>query len=567
MTFDNSSISADQYSQPLEPVTPVDPLKLQFHLDRIGYDKEKTSFLVNGFKYGFRLKHQGDLSTDIPRNDSSIDQNHEAVMGKVQKELAAGRLRGPFDKPPLPDFHLSPCKVIEKSTKGEFRFLHNLSWPYDQYSVNSGIEDVDKSVKYSNVAKAIRLIMSLPKGSVSRKTDLKSAFKIIPIHPDDHHKLGLFIFGKYYYDVTLPMGAASACQIFEAFSTALEAIHIFDTNQLTVHYLDDFFFVDANTLLALQNKSAFDDLCLDIGVPQALEKMTLPDTLTEFLGISLDSLNWVASLPDSKLQSYMSDLGVLLLEKQVTRQHLQSVIGKLSFAASVVPARAFLRRLIEKLSKAKKPRHFIKITKGMKEDILIWLQFMRHYNGVSYFRSLELYPSADFDMGADACKLGYGAIFGSRWIQEEFPDTWSKLFVNKMIGISFFEFYPIFVLISMFGHTTVNSNILFHSDNEGVVEIINSQSSQSPNIMNFLRPLVLLLLKFNIALRSKHIEGHKNKLCDKISRFQVTDHLLKQYNMNLKQDSIPAHLKAAAFSDFKKDPPPLKVREIGSNFK
>jgi hypothetical protein len=92
----------------------------------------------------------------------------------------------------------------EKSGKGKFRLIYNLSWPYDETSINGGIEDEHESVSYSSVAQAIKLVMQKPKGSVTRKTDIKDAFKIIPVHPDEYHKLGLKFGGKYYYDVTLP---------------------------------------------------------------------------------------------------------------------------------------------------------------------------------------------------------------------------------------------------------------------------------------------------------------------------------------------------------------------------
>jgi hypothetical protein len=54
------------------------------------------------------------------------------------------------------------------------------------------------------VAQAIKLVMQKPKDSVTRKTYIKDALKIIPVHPDEYHKLGLKFGGKYYYDVTLP---------------------------------------------------------------------------------------------------------------------------------------------------------------------------------------------------------------------------------------------------------------------------------------------------------------------------------------------------------------------------
>jgi hypothetical protein len=370
---------------------------------------------------------------------------------------------------------------------------------------------------------------------------------MIPVHPDDHHKLGIKVMGKYYYDVTLPMGCASACQIFEELSTALEAIHVFYTDQSTLHYLDDFFFIDADTAVAQLNKSAFDQLCDDIGIPQAPEKMTMPAWVTQFLGIELDSQLWKATLPMDKVVSYTADVNSLLSVTKVTQKCLQSVIGKLSFAAAVVPARPFLRRLIAKIYTVKKPHYFIKVTAGMKQDLETWLKFMSNYNGVTYFRALDLAPGPHFDMGADASRLAYGAIFGKFWIQERFPQWWQQLFDRREIGITVLEFFPIYVLIFMFGHLVPNSNIIFHSDNQGVVEIINKQSARSEYVMAILRPLVLLLIKHNIMLRSVHIPGHKNVLCDRISRFQVTSQMLADYRMNKQSEKVPTQVSANSF--------------------
>ena len=83
----------------------------------------------------------------------------------------------------------------------------------------------------------MKLIMKHKRGAVTRKTDIKDAFKLMPVHPDDHWKLGLKLNGKYCYDVTLPMGCASSCQIFEEFTTALQAIAQHDIGQDMTHYL------------------------------------------------------------------------------------------------------------------------------------------------------------------------------------------------------------------------------------------------------------------------------------------------------------------------------------------
>ena len=131
-------------------------------------------------------------------------------------------------------------------------------------------------------------------------------------------------------------------------------------------------------------------------------------------------------------------------------------------------------------------------------------------------------------MGADASKEGYGATFGKYWVQERYKGDWVKMFEKGHIGITTLELYPILVLIGMFGHRIKNSTVVFHSDNDGVVKILNKQSSTDKIIMSIVRPLVLLLMRHNIMLRSKHIPGLKNVLCDLISRFKATPEVLSR---------------------------------------
>ena len=50
-------------------------------------------------------------------------------------------MMGPFDNPPFKKFHVSPIKLHKKTEPGKFRLIHNLSWPYDETSVNGGIDE------------------------------------------------------------------------------------------------------------------------------------------------------------------------------------------------------------------------------------------------------------------------------------------------------------------------------------------------------------------------------------------------------------------------------------------
>ena len=63
----------------------------------------------------------------------------------------------------------------------------------------------------------ITAIKATGEGCFLAKTDIKSAFRIIPIHPADYSLLGMKFDNLYYFDRCLPMGLSSSCNIFEAF--------------------------------------------------------------------------------------------------------------------------------------------------------------------------------------------------------------------------------------------------------------------------------------------------------------------------------------------------------------
>ena len=124
-------------------------------------------------------------------------------------------MAGPFGEPPFSVMQCSPVRLEPRKVPGEYRFIHNLSHPFgDPASVNYNIPQVEKSVAYSTLDDALGVVVGIGGGAFLAKTDITSAYKIIPIHPLDYHLLGFRWGGKCYYAKTLPMGAASSCAIF-----------------------------------------------------------------------------------------------------------------------------------------------------------------------------------------------------------------------------------------------------------------------------------------------------------------------------------------------------------------
>jgi len=159
----------------------------------------------------------------VLRNHASIQANPRAAEQKISKEVALGRVKGPFAAPPLPHFIVSPLGLVPKRDPGQFRLIHDLSYPRGD-SVNSHIPRYESTVECELLDHCVELLFGLGRGALMAKADLKDAFRILPIHPLDHHLLGFSYKGELYYDLCLPMGCSVSCALFESFSQALQWI-------------------------------------------------------------------------------------------------------------------------------------------------------------------------------------------------------------------------------------------------------------------------------------------------------------------------------------------------------
>lgn len=443
----------------------------------------------------------------------------EVVNNKIQKELSAGRIQGPFLIPPYKEYVVSPIGLQPKKQPGEFRVIHHLSYPHGR-SINSGIPCELSSVNYGTIGQAIKFIKMLGRGCFLSKTDVKSAFRLIPIRPDEYHLLGFKWQGMFYFDACLPMGCSTSCAIFEEFSTSLEWMAI-NSLKITamVHILDDFLIISKNKISANQDLDRFLTACHDINIPMAPEKTQGPSTCLSFAGIELDTVHMVARLPLDKLHKCEGLIDSF--RKSVTLREIQSLVGILNFACTViVPGRAFLRRLIDLTKGVKNKFHHIRLTKAIKKDLMVWKGFLQEFNGKSFFLEESL-STPDFHLFTDSAgSLGFGAILGNKW----FYGAWPNQKIREM-NITRLELYPIVVAVNVWACHLENKTISIRTDNEALVYIINKQTSRDSGVMGLIRPLVSQCLKHNILLKASHIKGSSNTYADMLSRLQVSEFL------------------------------------------
>ena len=130
------------------------------------------------------------------KNLKSVIQNPEIAWENVMNEIYCERMAGPFLTRPISNLRCSPIGIVPKKTGG-FSLITHLSFP-PNFSVNDYVDEKCTSVKYSSFDNAINMIKNLGVNTLIGKKDIKSAFRLVPIYPDDFDLLG-FKLGPYFF--------------------------------------------------------------------------------------------------------------------------------------------------------------------------------------------------------------------------------------------------------------------------------------------------------------------------------------------------------------------------------
>ena len=201
-------------------------------------------YVCEGIRWGFRIGFDYGLCqcTRALRNMKSVSEHKEVVEEYIRGEVEAGRVMGPFSREAFPGVQVSPFGVIPKSEPGKWRLIIDLSAPKGS-SVNDGIDPALCSLAYLSVDLVMRRVRVAGQGALLAKFDLKSAYRNVPVHPNDRWLLGMLWDDQLFVDSVLPFGLRSAPKIFTAVASMLAyVIRKRDVCWLD-HYLDDFVLV------------------------------------------------------------------------------------------------------------------------------------------------------------------------------------------------------------------------------------------------------------------------------------------------------------------------------------
>jgi hypothetical protein len=480
------------------------------------------SGLKNGFDTGIAVIPNETLICD---NNLSCKNNMDIAQELLNYEREKGYVIGPYQHPPFMHYRINPISIAEAKYSKKQRLVVDLSAPHDSetHSLNDLIDKEMFSLTYVKLDEAIKIIRQFGKNTVLIKTDIKDAFKLLPVHPSLWHLQGIQLQGDIFFFTKLVFGCRSSPKLFDIFATAVHWIieHVANISPV-LHLLDDYLCLSPPGSDGESIKAGFLGVFAALGIPLSPHKTVGPKYELEYLGIILDTSAMEARLPLNKLYRIRSMLDKFLSINKCKKRDLLSLMGHLNFASSViVPGRSFISRLIQASKSVSKLHYYVYLNVETKKDIVMWKKLLSDWNGVSLFIDPDVTPAPDMELYTDASRLGFSGYYQGQWFASHWPDSLS-ITCNQEAGISmtFCELYPIVISAILWGNTWQRKRILFHCDNMGTVESINRGRSKSPQIMSLLRRLVLLAAEHNFVYSSQHLEGVKNGIADSLSRFQ-----------------------------------------------
>ena len=342
-----------------------------------------------------------------------------------------------------------------------------------------------------------------------------------------------------YIDTCLPFGLRSAPKLFNILADLLLWIVEAKGVSPILHYLDDFLILaPPSSDTCLNNLNTVKEVCSQLGIPLALEKLEGPSQSLTFLSIVLDTKCMEARLPEDKLLRIRTQLAAWLGRKKATKREILSLVGLLQHATKVVkPGRTFISRMYSKAAKLKELHYYTNLTKDFQSDLHWWHIFVNSWNGISFFESIHPQTTADYHITTDALgSWGCGGCFNEHWLQYAWPTGWSS------VSIMAKELVPIVFSSAVWGPLLSKRSIEFRCDNRSLVDAINKGSSKDNMVMHLLRCLWFFTAIFNIKIITSHIPGVSNSSADMLSRNQAKDFLVANPQASQRPTPLPPSL-------------------------
>jgi hypothetical protein len=301
-------------------------------------------------------------------------------------------------------------------------------------------------------------------------------------------------------------------------------------------YMDDFHLVMPSRIGLLIQKKIFVLICEQLGIPLSLHKLLFGKDV-EYLGIIIDSEKWCLYLRTEKRLDLLAAVRSFLSRSTATVNEIQSIVGRLIWAAQVYRGGGtFCRGLIHSLKGLPSNAGIHMSTCENLRFDLVWWEHVLQTDSTRTITEDENTPFTCFY--TDACLESGGGFWGNNWFYTDWT-SWPDYQTTKAPHISLLELLAVLAGIITWGTNWSGHRVICYSDNSATVAVIVSRTSTCQNMMRLLRRLFFLEHLFDFQLICHHIPGVLNIDADLLSRNRIAEFRTRNPTAEYSPSHIP----------------------------
>lgn len=358
------------------------------------------------------------------------------------------------------------------------------------------------------------LIRLVRPGDWFTSIDLKDAYFHIPIYPP-HRKYLRFLFQGVTYEYTvLPFGLSLSPRVFvKCIEAALAPLRERGIRLAT--YLDDWLLLARSQEEAIVHTQIVLSHLRDLGfVVNTAKSVLQPSQSIAFLGLTLDSVSYVAHLSPERVRTFKDTLARFTPGSRVSYGLCLRLLGLMASVLLVVKLgrlymRGFQLWVLElKLDPVRHRMRTVLVSAQCALALRVWKRRGILTEGVSMGTVMTRKV-----ITTDASLTGWGGVFEGRPVN----GVWSPRL--RCAHINYLELMAVVLALRHFLPFLRGHHVLVRTDNTSTVAHINRQGGlRSRRLLALTRKLLLWSNVRLLSLRATHVPGVQNTGADLLSR-------------------------------------------------